>query len=43
MNLAWLAEEAAQKGSPLRVRLTGAGNFGFMFLSQVHTIKALEV
>ena len=43
MNLAWLAEEAAQKGSPIRVHFTGAGKFGFMFLSQVHTIKGLEV
>ena len=43
MNLARLAQEAAQKKSPIKVGLIGAGKFGSMFLSQVHTIKGLEV
>ena len=43
MNLARLAQEAAQKKSPIKVGLIGAGKFGSMFLSQVKTIEGLEV
>ena len=43
MNLARLAQEAAQKKSPIKVGLIGAGKFGSMFLSQLQTIKGLEV
>ncbi len=43
MNLARLAQEAAEKRTPVRVGLIGAGKFGSMFLSQVPTIKGLEV
>ncbi|MFK7867674.1 MAG: NAD(P)H-dependent oxidoreductase [Roseobacter sp.] len=43
MNLARLAAEAAEKGTPVRVGLIGAGKFGSMFLSQVPTITGLEV
>ncbi|MBD3677314.1 MAG: Gfo/Idh/MocA family oxidoreductase [Rhodobacteraceae bacterium] len=43
MNLARLAAEAGEKGSPVRAGLIGAGKFGSMFLSQVPTIPGLEV
>ncbi len=43
MNLARLAQEAAEKRTPVRVGLIGAGKFGSMFLSQVPTIKGLEI
>ncbi|WP_300062861.1 Gfo/Idh/MocA family oxidoreductase [uncultured Roseobacter sp.] len=43
MNLARLAAEAAERGSPVRVGLIGAGKFGSMFLSQVPSITGLEV
>jgi predicted homoserine dehydrogenase-like protein len=43
MNLARLAAEAADRGTPVRAGLIGAGKFGSMFLSQVPTIEGLEV
>ncbi|MDJ0641081.1 MAG: Gfo/Idh/MocA family oxidoreductase [Paracoccaceae bacterium] len=43
MNLARLAAEAADRGTPVRAGLIGAGKFGSMFLSQVPTIAGLEV
>lgn len=43
MNLARLAAEAAENGTPVRAGLIGAGKFGSMFLSQVPTIQGLEV
>ncbi|MBS0124181.1 NAD(P)H-dependent oxidoreductase [Thetidibacter halocola] len=43
MNLARLAAEAAERGSPVRAGLIGAGKFGSMFLSQVPTIPGLTV
>ena len=43
MNLARLAEAAAQSGEPVRAGLIGAGKFGSMFLAQVRTIAGLEV
>ncbi|MEW9920115.1 Gfo/Idh/MocA family oxidoreductase [Marimonas sp. MJW-29] len=43
MNLARLAAEAAERGTPVRAGLIGAGKFGSMFLSQVPTIAGLEV
>ena len=43
MNLASLAAMAANEGKPVRAGLIGAGKFGSMFLSQVPTIKGLEV
>jgi predicted homoserine dehydrogenase-like protein len=43
MNLATLAAEAADKDTPVRAGLIGAGKFGSMFLSQVPTISGLEV
>lgn len=43
MNLARLAAEAADRGRPVRAGLIGAGKFGSMFLSQVPTIKGLEI
>ncbi len=43
MNLARLAAEAADKGTPVRAGLIGAGKFGSMFLSQVPSIAGLEV
>lgn len=43
MNLAKLAAEAAERGTPVRAALIGAGKFGSMFLSQVPTIKGLTV
>lgn len=43
MNLAGLAAEAADRGTPVRAGLIGAGKFGSMFLSQVPTIAGLEV
>lgn len=43
MNLARLAAEAEERGTPVRAGLIGAGKFGSMFLSQVPTIRGLEV
>lgn len=43
MNLAALAAARADSGRPVRAGLIGAGKFGAMFLSQVPTIKGLEV
>ncbi|ARE41497.1 Homoserine dehydrogenase [Rhodovulum sp. P5] len=43
MNLARLAAEAAERNSPVRAGLIGAGKFGSMFLSQVPTIEGLEI
>jgi predicted homoserine dehydrogenase-like protein len=43
MNLARLAAEAGDRGTPVRAGLIGAGKFGSMFLSQVPTIAGLEV
>ncbi|OSQ53350.1 NAD(P)H-dependent oxidoreductase [Marivita geojedonensis] len=43
MNLARLAAEAAERGTPVRAGLIGAGKFGSMFLSQVPTIAGLDV
>ncbi|SMX50424.1 NAD(P)H-dependent oxidoreductase [Maliponia aquimaris] len=43
MNLARLAAEAAERGTPVRAGLIGAGKFGSMFLSQVPSIAGLEV
>ena len=43
MNLAALAAARADAGTPVRTGLIGAGKFGSMFLSQVPTIKGLEV
>jgi len=43
MNLARLAAEAAERGTPIRAGLIGAGKFGSMFLSQVPSIAGLEV
>ncbi len=43
MNLARLAEAAAEQGQPVRAGLIGAGKFGSMFLSQVPTISGLNV
>ncbi|MFP7569560.1 NAD(P)H-dependent oxidoreductase [Marivita sp. S2033] len=43
MNLAKLAAEAKDRGTPVRAGLIGAGKFGSMFLSQVPTIAGLEV
>src|SRR5712671_7179332 len=43
MNLHRLLQERAEAGRPVRVGLIGAGKFGSMFLSQVPTIRGLEV
>lgn len=43
MNLARLAAEAGERGTPVRAGLIGAGKFGSMFLGQVPTIAGLEV
>lgn len=43
MNLARLAAEAAERGTPVRAGLIGAGKFGSMFLSQVPGIAGLQV
>ena len=43
MNLARLAAQAADNGTPVRAGLIGAGKFGSMFLSQVPSIAGLEV
>ena len=43
MNLTRLAAEAADRGTPVRAGLIGAGKFGSMFLSQVPTIAGLDV
>src|SRR3954447_14121674 len=43
MNLYRLLQARAANGRPVRVGLIGAGKFGSMFLSQVPTIKGLEV
>ncbi|MCU4651257.1 Gfo/Idh/MocA family oxidoreductase [Roseibacterium sp. SDUM158016] len=43
MRLAHLAAEAGQRGRPVRAGLIGAGKFGSMFLSQVPTIRGLDV
>lgn len=43
MNLARLAAEAAERETPVRAGLIGAGKFGSMFLSQIPTIAGLEV
>ena len=43
MNLARLAAQAAENGTPVRAGLIGAGKFGSMFLSQVPSIAGLEV
>ncbi len=43
MNLTRLAAEALERGAPVRAGLIGAGKFGSMFLSQVPTIRGLEV
>jgi len=43
MNLAKLAREANDRGTPVRAGLIGAGKFGSMFLSQVPTIRGLDV
>lgn len=43
MNLARLAAEAKERGTPVRAGLIGAGKFGSMFLGQVPTIAGLEV
>ncbi|GAB4513787.1 MAG: Gfo/Idh/MocA family oxidoreductase [Roseibium sp.] len=43
MNLARLAAEASERGTPVRAGLIGAGKFGSMFLSQVPSIAGLEV
>ena len=43
MNLSRLAAQAAERGTPVRAGLIGAGKFGSMFLSQVPSINGLEV
>jgi predicted homoserine dehydrogenase-like protein len=43
MNLSTLAAARADAGRPVRVALVGAGKFGSMFLSQVPTIRGLDV
>jgi len=43
MNLHRLLQQRAEAGRPVRVGLIGAGKFGSMFLSQVPTIRGLEV
>ena len=43
MNLSSLLAAQASAGKPVRCGLIGAGKFGSMFLSQVPTIKGLEV
>ena len=43
MNLSSLLAAQALNGKPVRCGLIGAGKFGSMFLSQVPTIKGLEV
>ncbi|WP_300035303.1 Gfo/Idh/MocA family oxidoreductase [uncultured Roseobacter sp.] len=43
MNLAKLAAEAGDRGTPVRAGLIGAGKFGSMFLCQVPGIKGLTV
>lgn len=43
MNLAKLAKVAADRGTPVRAGLIGAGKFGSMFLSQIPTIPGLTV
>jgi len=43
MNLARLAAEANERGTPVKAGLIGSGKFGSMFLSQVPTIAGLEV
>ena len=43
MNLAMLAAQARERGTPVRAGLIGSGKFGSMFLGQVPTIDGLEV
>jgi predicted homoserine dehydrogenase-like protein len=43
MNLAAMAKARAERGSPVRVGLIGAGKFGSMFLAQVPTTAGLRV
>ncbi len=43
MNLSSLLAAQSMAGKPVRCGLIGAGKFGSMFLSQVPTIKGLEV
>ena len=43
MNLSALLHQRLEAGRPVRVALIGAGKFGSMFLSQVPTIRGLEI
>jgi len=43
MNLAALARDRGEAGTPVRAALIGAGKFGSMFLSQVPGIAGLQL